>query len=148
MVLHSAPRGRDDRTDCPGGAHRAGPGKRGSDPRVLARGHRNRRGAALGDHQLLHNQVLARALQGSSRAREEGASVTELIRSDAARRSSVAALAIGGLIVGILWFRILTVVVALQDLSGSSDAQTDSYMALVIGVGFLLLAAVVDIYRR
>jgi len=74
--------------------------------------------------------------------------VTELIRSDAPRRSSMAALAIGGLIVGILWFSILTVVVALQDLSGISDAQTDSYMALFMGMVFLLLAAAIDIYRR
>src|SRR5437899_13056353 len=132
MVLHSAPRGRDDRTCRRGGAHRADCGQRDSDPRVLDRDHRHRRDAALDDHQLLHHQVLERALQGSSRAREEGASVTELIRSDAPRRSSMAALAIGGLIAGILWFSILTVVVALQDLSGISDAQTDSYMALVL----------------
>jgi len=74
--------------------------------------------------------------------------VTELIRSDAPRRSSMAALAIGGLIVGILWFSILTVVVALQDLAGISDTQTDSYMALFMGMVFLLLTAAIDIYRR
>ena len=74
--------------------------------------------------------------------------MTELIRSDAPRRSSMAALAIGGLIVGILWFSILTVVVALQDLAGISDTQTDSYMALFMGMVFLLLTAAIDIYRR
>src|SRR3989442_13725804 len=148
MVLHSAPRGRDDWTDCPGGAHRADPKKRDSDPRVLDRDYRHRRDAPLDNHQLLHHQVLEPALQGSSRARDEGSSVTELIRGDAPRRSSMAALAIGGLIVGILWFSILTVVVALQDLSGISDTQTDSYMALFMGMVFLLLPAGTDIYRR
>src|SRR5438128_10276360 len=148
MVLHSAPRGRDDRTDCPGGAHRADPGKRDSDPRVLDRDHRHRRDAALDDHQLLHHQVLERALQGSPRAREEGPSVTELIRSDAPRRSSMAALAIGGLIVGILWFSILTVVVALQDLSGISDTQTDSYMARFLGTPFRLRTAALPTYSK
>src|SRR5436309_3569419 len=49
---------------------------------------------------------------------------------------------------GILWFSILTVIVALQDLSGISDTQTDSYMALFMGMVFLLLAAAIDIYRR
>ncbi len=66
--------------------------------------------------------------------------MTDLIRTDAPKRSSMAALAIGGLIVGVLWFSILTVIVALQDLSGISDTQTDSYMALFMGMVFLLLA--------
>jgi threonine/homoserine/homoserine lactone efflux protein len=74
--------------------------------------------------------------------------MTELIRSDAPGRSSMAALAIGGLIVGILWFTILTVVLAIQDLSGFADSQTDSYMALFMGMVFLLLAVAIDIYRK
>src|SRR5207245_8908896 len=97
---------------------------------------------------LFHHQVLEPALQGSLRAPEEGASVTELIRSDAPRRSAMAALALGGLIIGILWFSILTVIIALQDLSGLSDSQTDSYMALFMGMGVLLLAFAIDIYRK
>ena len=74
--------------------------------------------------------------------------MTELLRSDAPRRSSMAALAIGGLIVGVVWFSLLTVVLALQVTAGISDAQTDSYMAIFMGMVFLLLAAAVDIYRR
>jgi hypothetical protein len=74
--------------------------------------------------------------------------VTELIRSDAPRRSAMAALALGGLIIGVLWFSILTVIIALQDLSGISDSQTDSYMALFMGMVFLLLAFAIDIYRK
>ena len=74
--------------------------------------------------------------------------MTELIRSDAPRRSSMAALALGGLIIGILWFSILTVIIALQDLSGISDSQTDPYMALFMGMVFLLLAFAIDIYRK
>ncbi|HVG36431.1 MAG TPA: hypothetical protein VNA10_01730 [Thermoplasmata archaeon] len=74
--------------------------------------------------------------------------MTELIRSDAPRRSAMAALALGGLIIGVLWFSILTVIIALQDLSGISDSQTDSYMALFMGMVFLLLAFAIDIYRK
>ncbi len=74
--------------------------------------------------------------------------MTELIRSDAPSRSSMAALAIGGLVVGILWFSILTVIVALQVLGGAEDAQADSYMAVFMGMIFLLLAVAVDVYRR
>ena len=74
--------------------------------------------------------------------------MTELIRSDAPRRSAMAALALGGLIIGTLWFSILTVIIALQDLSGISDSQTDSYMALFMGMVFLLLAFAIDIYRK
>ncbi len=39
--------------------------------------------------------------------------MTELIRSDAPRRSSMAALAIGGLIIGVVWFSFLTLVTVL-----------------------------------
>jgi len=74
--------------------------------------------------------------------------MTELIRSDAPRRSSMAALAIGGLIVGVVWFSILTILVAVEVLSGITDAQADSYMALFLGMVFLLLAVAIDIYRK
>ena len=74
--------------------------------------------------------------------------MTELIRSDAPRRSSNAALAIGGLVVGIVWFSVLTVVIALQVLSGTEDAQADSYMAIFMGMVFVLLAVATDVYRK
>jgi len=53
--------------------------------------------------------------------------VTELIRADAPRRSSMAALAIGGLVVGILWFSALSVIVAWQVLSGIADVNADGW---------------------
>jgi threonine/homoserine/homoserine lactone efflux protein len=74
--------------------------------------------------------------------------VTELIRADAPRRSAMASLALAGLIVGIVWFSVLTVVIALQVLSGVEDAQADSYMAIFMGMVFLLLAAALDVYRK
>ena len=60
----------------------------------------------------------------------------------------MAALAIGGLVVGIVWFSLLTVVIALQVLSGVEDAQADSYMAIFMGMVFVLLAVAVDVYRK
>jgi len=74
--------------------------------------------------------------------------VTELIRTDAPRRSTMAALAIGGLIVGVVWFSILTIVISLQVLSGVTDAQSDAMMSIFMGMVFVLLAVAVDIYRR
>ncbi len=74
--------------------------------------------------------------------------MTELIRSDAPRRSSMAALAIGGLIIGIVWFSLLTVVISVQVLAGVEDAQADSYMAVFLGMIFLLLTVALDIYRK
>jgi len=60
----------------------------------------------------------------------------------------MAALAIGGLIVGVIWFSILTVVIAIQVLTGVEDAQADSYMAVFMGMVFVLLAVAIDLYRR
>src|SRR6266480_4504848 len=74
--------------------------------------------------------------------------LTELIRSDAPRRSAMASLALGGLVVGVVWFSVLTVVIALQVLGGNEDGQADSYMAVFLGMVFLLLAVAFDIYRR
>ena len=74
--------------------------------------------------------------------------MTELIRVDAPRRSAMAALALGGLIVGIVWFSLLTVVIALQVSAGSEDAEADSYMALFMGMVFVLLAVALDVYRK
>ncbi len=74
--------------------------------------------------------------------------MTELIRSDAPRRSATATVALAGLVVGIVWFSILTVVIALQVLGGNGDAQADTYMALFLGMVFLLLAVALQIYLK
>lgn len=74
--------------------------------------------------------------------------MTELIRVDAPRRGAAASLALAGLIVGIVWFSALTVVIALQVLSGVEDVQADAYMAVFMGMVFLLLAVATDLYRK
>ena len=74
--------------------------------------------------------------------------MTELIRTDAPRRSAMASLALGGLVVGIIWFSLLTVVIALQVLNGIEDAQADAYMAVFLGMVFLLLTVALDVYRK
>lgn len=74
--------------------------------------------------------------------------MTELIRVDAPKRSAMAALALGGLIVGIVWFSLLTVVIAIEVLSGAGSAEADSYMALLMGMVFVLLAVALDVYRK
>jgi hypothetical protein len=74
--------------------------------------------------------------------------VTELIRVDAPRRGATAAIALAGLIVGIIWFSALTVVIAAQILSGTEDVQADTYMAVFMGMVFLLLALALDVYRK
>lgn len=60
----------------------------------------------------------------------------------------MAALAIGGLIVGTVWFTILTIVIALQVLAGVTDAQADPMMSIFMGMVFVLLAVALDVYRR
>jgi len=74
--------------------------------------------------------------------------VTELIRSDAPRRSAMAAVAIGGLVIGALWFTVLVVIIALQVLNGNYPADADLYMGVFTGMIFLLAAVAVDVYRR
>ena len=74
--------------------------------------------------------------------------MTELIRSDAPRRSATGTVALAGLVVGIVWFSILTVVIALQVLGGIEDAQADTYMAIFLGMVFLLLAVAMQIYLK
>ena len=44
----------------------------------------------------------------------------------------MASLALGGLVVGVVWFSVLTVVIALQVLGGNEDGQADSYMAVFL----------------
>ncbi len=74
--------------------------------------------------------------------------MTTLIRSDAPRRSAMAALAIGGLVIGSLWFSALVIFISLQVLNGNYPNDADSYTALFLGMVFLCTAVAVDIYRR
>lgn len=74
--------------------------------------------------------------------------MTTLIRSDAPRRSAMAALAIGGLVVGMLWFSALAVFLSLQVLSGNYPADADAYTAAFLGMIFVCAAVATDIYRR
>ena len=74
--------------------------------------------------------------------------MTEIIRADAPRRSTMAALAIGGLVVGILWFTALTLVVAQQVMSGIVDANANAAMGVFLGMIFILFAVALDVYRK
>lgn len=74
--------------------------------------------------------------------------MTELIRTDAPRRSTMAALAVGGLIIGVVWFSLLTIVIALEVLSGITDDQADAMMSIFMGMVFVLLAVAIDVYRK
>ncbi|HKZ89034.1 MAG TPA: hypothetical protein VJ300_02125 [Thermoplasmata archaeon] len=74
--------------------------------------------------------------------------MTEIIRADSPRRSSMAAVAIGGLVVGILWFTALTIVVAQQVMSGVSDVNANAAMGVFLGVVCLLFAVALDVYRK
>lgn len=74
--------------------------------------------------------------------------MTTLIRSDAPRRSSMAALAIGGLVLGTLWFSALTVIIALQVLNGNYPADADIYEAFFLAMVFILAGVAIDVYRR
>lgn len=74
--------------------------------------------------------------------------MTTLIRTDAPRRSAMAALAIAGLVVGTLWFSALVIFIALQVLNGNYPNDADAYTALFLGMVFVCTAVAVDIYRR
>src|SRR5438552_5558708 len=150
VLLYPAPR------DGHGRQHRLGgcsdrwyaPGKGDPLASLLDRDHRHRGHAPLDDHQLLLDQVLESTLQGPARTRPKRIAMTEIIRTDAPRRSAIASLALGGLVVGVVWFSILSVIIALQVLSGCEDGQADTYMAGFLGMVFLLLTAALDIYRK
>ena len=58
------------------------------------------------------------------------------------------ALAVAGLVIGILWFTALTILLAIQVANGFGDNETDIYMAIFLGMVFVLLGVVVDVYRR
>lgn len=74
--------------------------------------------------------------------------MTTLIRSDAPRRSAMAAIAIGGLVIGALWFSALAIFLALQAGSGVYPNEINVYSALFLGMVFLCATVAVDIYRR
>ena len=74
--------------------------------------------------------------------------MTTLIRSDAPRRSSMAAIAIAGLVVGTLWFSALVIFIALQVLNGNYPTDADAYTALFLAMVFVCTAVAIDIYRR
>ncbi len=64
----------------------------------------------------------------------------------------MAALAIGGLVIGALFFAVLVVVIALQVIADSQtgpyDPNADTYVAIFSGMIFVLGGVAVDIYRR
>src|SRR5207247_4851154 len=120
--------------------HRYAPGKGDPFAGVLDRDHRPRGDAPLDDHQLLLDQVLESTLQGPSRTRPKGIAMTEIIRTDAPRRSAIASLALGGLVVGVVWFSILSVIIPLQVLSGFASGQADTYIAHSPGMVYFLLS--------
>lgn len=74
--------------------------------------------------------------------------MTTLIRSDAPRRSAMAAVAIAGLVIGGLWFSALSVFLALQAASGTYPNDVNVYMSLFLGMVFVCATVAVDIYRR
>ena len=74
--------------------------------------------------------------------------MTELIRGDAPRRSSMAAVAIGGLVVGSIWFAVLTMIIAINVLNGYYPPDADTYMGVFMGMIFVLAGVAIDVYRR
>src|SRR3989449_2732990 len=144
MVLHSSSAGRDARRNLVGGLYTPRPAKGDQPPSLLDRDHRDRRNPGLDRDQLFRHQVVEPPPEGPPGAHPEGAPMTELIRSDAPRRSSMGALAIGGLIIGIIWFSILTVILATRVPKWFPGSQTDSYQTVFIGLVFLLLAVAID----
>ena len=74
--------------------------------------------------------------------------MTELIRSDAPRRSAMAGIALGGVVIGALIFSFLTAYIALEALNGTYPAESDFYMGLFMGLVFILAAIALDIYRK
>ncbi len=60
----------------------------------------------------------------------------------------MAAVAIGGLVVGALWFSALTVIIAINVLNGYYPADADTYMGIFMGMVFVLAGVAIDIYRK
>jgi len=74
--------------------------------------------------------------------------VTEIIRAGAPRRSSMAALAIGGLVLGILVLTAATVIIAQQVITGVKDRNADAALSVFVGMIFVLFAVALDVYRK
>ncbi len=74
--------------------------------------------------------------------------MTTLIRSEAPRRSAMAGLAIGGLVVGTLWFSALVIFLALQVLNGNYPNDANVYVALFMGMIFVCAAVAIDLYLK
>src|SRR2546427_1214254 len=110
MVLHSSSAGRDARRNLVGGLYTPRPAKGDQPPSLLDRDHRDRRNPGLDRDQLFRHQVLEPPPERSPGAHPEGSPMTELIRSDAPRRSSMGALAIGGRISWHMWVTDLHVI--------------------------------------
>lgn len=60
----------------------------------------------------------------------------------------MAAVAIGGLVVGALWFAALTMIIAINVLNGYYPADADIYMGVFMGMIFVLAGVAIDIYRK
>ncbi len=60
----------------------------------------------------------------------------------------MAAVAIGGLVIGSLWFSALVVFLSLGVLGGCYPNDVDSYVALFMGMLFICAAVAIDIYRK
>ncbi len=60
----------------------------------------------------------------------------------------MAAVAIGGLVIGAIWFAVLTMIIAINTLNGYYPADADTYMGVFMGMVFVLAGVAVDVYRR
>ncbi len=60
----------------------------------------------------------------------------------------MAAVAIGGLVIGSLWFSALVVFLSLQVLGGNYPNDANIYVALFMGMIFICATVAVDIYRK
>ncbi len=60
----------------------------------------------------------------------------------------MAVVAIAGLVAGAIWFSALSIFIALQVLGGNYPNDADVYMAIFMGMVFVLAGVAVDIYRK
>lgn len=60
----------------------------------------------------------------------------------------MAAVAIGGLVIGTLWFSALVAFLSLGVLGGYYPNDADAYVALFMGMVFVCAAVAIDLYRR
>src|SRR2546428_3108874 len=123
VVLHSSSAGRDARRNPVGGLYTPRPAKGDQPTSLLDRNHRDRCNPGLDRDQLFRHQVLEPPPERPPGAHPEGAPMTELIRSDAPRRSSMGALAIGGLIITIICVSLFTVSLPPPDPQGRARSR-------------------------